>query len=937
MLSHHRQKIYPWVDPDNVGRSTYRFFDTTVTIEVVDTAEKPEIVFHGDMKVGQYVQVECSVYHTCPSNPPTLTLSGQTQSKKIIHTNTPDGTSRTILKSKLLIEKDSQTVECSVWHHSGQRASTFKILNAKCSFSPLTITPTQSEYLEGHASKVTCTASYTCPQDVPVLTWNYKSMPASSVTKNSATAQWSTVSTLTFTPSANDHGGSLTCYAIFSGGRTQVSIPLRIKRNMLSRGWSFTTPGSITGMRGSCIIIPCSFTYSNSQPADLPVIWYLYQNKRYLPVFAQTESSVSRFKGRTSLVGSVRDRNCSLKIERLEMSHNQNRIFPWVDKNPIASYHTADQSFSDMTTELIVSDQALVPHLSITGIPRVGEQSKVSCSVRHTCLSAPPTLTLNGKDGADVPVDTLESDGIWQRTVEQTWTVQEADVSVNCAVRFLGGQTATNELRLNVECPYKEITMDEPPAETIEGVAKTVICSVIYTCKKNKPTITWNFEDMWSTSYTKPLSSNTYVTVSNVTFIGSLTDDGKPLTCTARFLTGETSKSATLHIKKYDKPVEERDLHENDGTHVLAADVPFRYNALTRSCVVIPCSFQGDELLTRGIWSKKTGGVVFHNGRSHVLDHFKDRTRLLGNLNEGNCSLEIDDIKPFDNGPFCFHAEKENEKYRFNNSCVFIVMKASPEKPVMTPVPAEVDAGSTISVSCSVNHTCPSHPPVFAWSVSNLTSEVTHTLTTQGVWKVTSTITFLVEGGDGVKSLTCTATFWRGKQQASTVKLNVKGSLMYQFRGSLPVSIPVSAVVLIIIILASVFGVFIWRKRKHTDDSLKPPPRPEKRRSLWDRLSRRYPEDRERPPRPEKRRSIWSRFASRTEDGRVGWHERKPRKSFWDRFSRHQDNTADLSVGYVNNSTAVNCGTHISKQRFPSPKGNRRPPHSGRPEVYGNL
>lgn len=33
--SHHRAKIYPWVDPENVGRSTYRFFDTTVTIEVV--------------------------------------------------------------------------------------------------------------------------------------------------------------------------------------------------------------------------------------------------------------------------------------------------------------------------------------------------------------------------------------------------------------------------------------------------------------------------------------------------------------------------------------------------------------------------------------------------------------------------------------------------------------------------------------------------------------------------------------------------------------------------------------------------------------------------------------------------------------------------------------------------------------------------------------
>ncbi len=30
-----KERIYPWVDPENVGRSTYRFFDTTVFIDVV--------------------------------------------------------------------------------------------------------------------------------------------------------------------------------------------------------------------------------------------------------------------------------------------------------------------------------------------------------------------------------------------------------------------------------------------------------------------------------------------------------------------------------------------------------------------------------------------------------------------------------------------------------------------------------------------------------------------------------------------------------------------------------------------------------------------------------------------------------------------------------------------------------------------------------------
>lgn len=124
--------------------------------------------------------------------------------------------------------------------------------------------------------------------------------------------------------------------------------------HMLSRGWSFTTPDSITGMRGSCIIIPCRFTYSISQPADLRVIWYLLQSNGYPPVFDERQNVISKFSGITSLIGSVGERNCSLKIERLEMSHNKDRLYPWVDKNPVTSYHTVGHTFYDKTSQLIV-------------------------------------------------------------------------------------------------------------------------------------------------------------------------------------------------------------------------------------------------------------------------------------------------------------------------------------------------------------------------------------------------------------------------------------------------------------------------------------------------------------------------------------------------------------------------------------------------------
>ena len=92
--------------------------------------------------------------------------------------------------------------------------------------------------------------------------------------------------------------------------------------------------------------------------------------------------------------------------------------------------------------------------MSIIGIPRVGEESTVSCNVRHTCISAPPTLTISGIPGKDLITDTLVSDGIWERTVERTWAVKEEDQSVKCTVSYSGGQRETSEIKLNVECKY---------------------------------------------------------------------------------------------------------------------------------------------------------------------------------------------------------------------------------------------------------------------------------------------------------------------------------------------------------------------------------------------------------------------------------------------------------------------------------------------------
>ncbi|XP_030225228.1 Schwann cell myelin protein [Gadus morhua] len=840
----HMEKIYTWVDPENVGWKTYKFYDTTVTIQVEQTAEPPKISIYGEMKVGQSVTVQCSVVHTCPTFPPTLKLNIGSEGSKVATELLLDGTARTTLTVSLHIQSDQQRVGCSVRHHGGLEAAASGSVEAECSFQPLRIVPPSDRmFPEGKVSSVSCSVEYSCPKHVPTLTWNYRSMPSTLTVSMVGVGRWRAQSELNFTAAAQYQGRPLTCVARFTGGRRQEeSMTIEVKRSILSRGWSYETPGSINGLVGSCAVIPCSFTYTSTRPSGLEVKWYLLQPDADPQVFPQKQGMAVKYAGRTSLPGSVSQGNCSLYIERLEMSLDQNRLYPWVDKNPITSYQ--DHNLYDRTSQLRVTEIAQQPQVKMNGVPWVGEEMKVFCSVRHSCPAAPPNLTLDaeplGRTGGRLS-ETEVSHGVWERTLELTWTVREEDVGVVCTVRHPGGQTAKTNHRMKAECPLHEIKMSEEPGELMEGVARHVTCSVSYICKKPNLAITWNYSDMQSSRTTLETSGNTFNTTSILTFVPSLEDDGKVLTCTAQFTPGGTfSASSSLRVKKYKQRFVTLDNIDNKST-ILAADVLPKITALPRSCVVIPCSFQmPDHLKTglRGIWYNREGGRVYHGGQSKVLTHFKGRTKLLGTVGHGNCTLEINDIKPFDNGPFCFRAEAVSgeAKYSFNDSCVFIVMQASPERPRLTAAPTDVDAGSVINATCSVNHTCPSQPPVLTWSHPTNTAVIGHTWMGQGVWETSSTVTLIPEWGDGTKHLSCTATFSKRRVQVAIVQFTVKGSLMFQLRSSMHVTIPASVVV-IVVLLAAVIAVCLRRKcKRQTENFSSPPPRPEKRSPVGGRV-----------------------------------------------------------------------------------------------------
>ncbi|KAF5880259.1 uncharacterized protein DAT39_023239, partial [Clarias magur] len=888
-MQHSQERLFPWMDQNSIESYHSKNFDhVTIVLEITDIVEKPEADLLGTAKVGKPVTLSCSVLHTCPSTPPSLSLSISHDTQQLIHTPLHEGKWRSTVEFTWTVGENDKSVTCTVSYAGGQTSKTDITINPLCDFHKPVISPIQDEVMEGIEKSFTCTVTHTCQKQKPNIIWNYQNMPVSAETHEVDSHIWRTVSTLKLKASWQDHGKTLRCTIQTTEGETSDHVTLKVKRGMFSLEWTYSMPSKMTGLRGTCLVIPCSFNFRNStsKTADVEVKWYLYSTSKYPLVYSPDgKNIIDKYSGKTRLYGLTSEKNCSLEI-KTEMNHNGDRLYPWMDPKSIETFHKAD--FYAKSIELQIREQADKPKLSIIGVPRVGEQVTVSCSVFHTCLSNLPSLSRKALE-TGISVHNPVQDGFWELTRIHTFVIKEEEQTIKCKATFHGGQISESQINLNAQCTYKDITIDPEVADVVEGVANNFTCTVFHSCKSQPPTFTWNYKDIPETVGTKKGPSFTRATYSNILFIASMEDDGKKLTCTARLPSGEISTSIVLQVQRYIPKVV--DPFENDTIHILEANVVPRISALTKSCVVIPCTFQsGDMPITRlrVLWYTSTGQYVFHTGQSNVIDNFKGRTRLLGNPDEQNCTLEIDKVQAHDNGPFCFHAEKGNDKYRFNHSCVFIIMKASPDNPVISALPEKMEPGKRFTINCSVTHTCSSHPPTITWNVPTAREVVSHVERSAGKWETTSTITFIPTGYEEEENLICRASFRGKKNQESSALLSVK---RFEALGMDKIGFGIILPLCLLLLLCIAAGLFIFRRKvqKTTTEELPP----ERRRSIWSQLSR---------------RSIWGRFSRR---GPVTSTD-LTKHSIWSGFSRRGPATStDLTVHYNAPKSYISGGGHL--------------------------
>eukprot|EP00063_Salmo_salar_P046552 XP_014021387.1 PREDICTED: myelin-associated glycoprotein-like isoform X1 [Salmo salar] len=228
---------------------------------------------------------------------------------------------------------------------------------------------------------------------------------------------------------------------------------------VVAEEWTVTIPNQISGLMGSCVLIPCSFTHPSAYiPTN--VAWYQYSKLpgKYPVVFSRTKPGdiVEHYSGRTELVGRASDGDCSLMINGMILEHNGEDIYPWVDEVSKSVF-----AFFQWRVTLEVTDTAPRPQLSVSEVQREGGNITVSCAVLHTCPSSPPSLSFGDQRGVVQGYHTEEIQGRWRvlSTISFVARAEDHEKVVACNVTHPGGQTAAGEVVLDVSYAPRSVSV----------------------------------------------------------------------------------------------------------------------------------------------------------------------------------------------------------------------------------------------------------------------------------------------------------------------------------------------------------------------------------------------------------------------------------------------------------------------------------------------
>ncbi|XP_007117475.2 sialoadhesin [Physeter macrocephalus] len=244
--------------------------------------------------------------------------------------------------------------------------------------------------------------------------------------------------------------------------------------------WGVSSPQAVQGVRGSCLVIPCIFSFPASVevPHGITTIWYYdYSGNRQVVSHSGNPQLVeARFQGRALLVGRAEHKLCSLLLRdlRAEDSGSYNFRFEISEGN----------RWSDVTgTVVTVTEEPSVPTIASPAELREGMVVDFNCSTPYACLQEPVNLQWQGQDptrSITSNLQKLEPTGISHlETLHMALSWQDHGRTLRCQLSVANHRTQ-GEIHLQVQYAPKGVKILLSPSgrNILPGDLVTLTCQV---------------------------------------------------------------------------------------------------------------------------------------------------------------------------------------------------------------------------------------------------------------------------------------------------------------------------------------------------------------------------------------------------------------------------------------------------------------------------
>nr|XP_045013688.1 sialoadhesin [Jaculus jaculus] len=244
--------------------------------------------------------------------------------------------------------------------------------------------------------------------------------------------------------------------------------------------WGVSTPNDLQGVKGSCVYIPCIFSFPESVEvtSGITAIWYYdYSGRRQVVSHSGNPTLVEkRFQGRAQLLGSVERKVCDLLLKDLEPedSGSYNFRFEISEGN----------RWSDLKGTLVtVAEEPNAPTITVPVELREGMEVKFNCSTPYECLQEKVSLQWQGQDptrSVTSSLQKLEPTGVSRmETLHMVLSWQDHSRILSCQVS-VANHSSKKEVHLHVQYAPKGVAILLSPSgqNILPGDLVTLTCQV---------------------------------------------------------------------------------------------------------------------------------------------------------------------------------------------------------------------------------------------------------------------------------------------------------------------------------------------------------------------------------------------------------------------------------------------------------------------------